>query len=435
MKKMYKLFVASLFISASVGQVNAQCAGNRYHDYVFTGVNVTSNVVYGNNVTFSGSPITLKLDVYQPQGDTLAERPLLIWTHGGSFVGGTKADAPMVKISSDFAKMGYVTASIDYRLFMTDLPFPGPDSNDAGAAVMRAVHDAKAAVRYFRKNYTEGGNTYRIDTNQIYFAGASAGAIIALHLGYMDKNSEFPSYIDTTGITQGNVTGQPGLSGGIEGSSGNLGYSSRVKAIINLSGAILDTTMIEENDIPLFSSHSTDDGTVPYGTKLIYLSPPSTFPIQVVHGSSSVMERADAKVVISCFKTYNTDDHVPEGTQIYYDTTVSLIRNFLEHFTCGTPFSCNFTGVVTSINTVEGTQATFNLYPNPATDAVTIDFSKLSTPIATIELYDAMGRKVKTINNIKATTYTLNRDTLANGIYSVNIITEGKVYTKKVMFN
>lgn len=435
MKKMYKLFTAGLLISASVAQVNAQCAGNRYHDYVFTGVDITNNITYGTNTTFSGSTATLKLDVYQPQGDTLAERPLIIWTHGGSFVGGSKGDAPMVKIASDFAKMGYVTASIDYRLFMTDLPFPGPDSNDAGAAVMRAVHDAKAAVRYFRKNYAEGGNTYKIDTSKIYFGGASAGGIIALHLGYMDKPEEFPSYIDTTGTTQGNVTGQQGLHGGIEGLSGNQGYSSDVKAIINLSGAILDTNMIGANDLPLFSSHATGDGTVPYGTELIYLSPPSTFPIQVIDGSASVMQRADEMGLVNCFKTYYVNDHVPEADQIYYDTTVCLIRNFLEHLQCGTAFTCNFTGVVTGVNQIAAQEITFNVYPNPASDAITIDFSKLSSSAATIELYDAMGRKVKTVSNIKATSYTLNRDTLANGIYSVNIITEDKVFSKKIMFN
>lgn len=435
MKKMYKLFTAGLFIAASAGQVNAQCAGNRYHDYVFTGVDVTSNVTYGNNVDWSGAAKVLKLDVYQPQGDTLAERPLIIWTHGGSFVGGSKSDAPMVKIATDFAKMGYVTASIDYRLFMTDLPFPGPDSNDAGAAVMRAVHDAKAAVRYFRKNYTEGGNTYKIDTNQIYFGGASAGGIIALHLGYMDKPEEFPSYIDTTGVTQGNVTGQKGLGGGIEGLSGNQGYSSKVKALINLSGALLDTAMIHANDIPLFSSHATGDGTVPYGTELIYLYPPTSFPIQVIDGSGSVMQRADEVGVTNCFKTYYVDDHVPEADEPYYDTTVCLIRNFLEHFTCGVPVNCNFTNFVTSVNTIATPEVTFNVYPNPATDAFTIDFSKLTSSVATIELFDAMGRKVKTVSNIKATSYTLNRDTLANGIYSVNIVTEGKVFSKKVMFN
>src|ERR1035437_6928311 len=122
----------------------------------------------------------------------------------------------MAMLCRDFTKMGYVTATIDYRLLMTGLPFPGPDSNSAGAAVMRAVHDARASIRFFRKNARVGGNTYKIDTNNIYFGGASAGAITAEHLAYMDTWSKFPTYIDTSETAVGWETGQPGLHGGIE---------------------------------------------------------------------------------------------------------------------------------------------------------------------------------------------------------------------------
>lgn len=79
---------------------------------------------------------------------------------------------------------------------------------------MRGVQDGRAAVRYFRKNAAIGGNTYRIDTNNIYFAGVSAGGFIALQLAYLDKASEIPSFID--------MAGQPGLTGGLEGNDETL---------------------------------------------------------------------------------------------------------------------------------------------------------------------------------------------------------------------
>lgn len=432
MKKIYSLITGTCLIAISAIEMSAQCPGNRYHDFIFPGADVTSDVVYGSNTTWSGSTQTLKLDVYQPQGDTDSLRALIIWTHGGSFVGGSKAD--MAELCIDFSKMGYVTASIDYRLFMTDLPFPGPDSNDAGAAVMRAVHDARAAVRFFRKSVVEDSNIYRIDTNNIYFGGASAGGFVALHLAYMDELSEFPSYIDTTGTTVGNVTGQKGLHGGIEGLSGNQGYSSKVKAILDLSGAISDTSWIHQGDIPLFSSHATGDGTVPYGTALIYLSPPSTYPIQVVDGSSTVIAKANEVGITNCFKTYYVNDHVPEADTPYYDTTVCLIRNFLEHFTCGVPLDCGYTGKVAGINAILTKEANFNVYPNPSSNFVTVDLKAFSGKNVDIELYDALGRKIKTISKIKTEYHTLTRDGIPPGIYSVNIIAEGKIYSKKVIF-
>lgn len=434
MKKIYTLITGSCLLAASATQLNAQCAGGRYHDFIFPAADVTSNITYGSNMTFSGSTQALKLDVYQPQGDTAALRPLIVWAHPGSFVGGSKSDPEMVNICTDFAKLGYVTASIDYRLFMTDLPFPGPDSNDAGAAVMRSVHDGRAAVRFFRKDVVENSNTYKIDTNNIYFGGISAGGFIALHLGYMDQWSEFPTYIDTTGTTTGTLTGQKGLHGGIEGLSGNQGYSSKVKAIINLSGAISDTAWIDQGDIPLISTHATGDGTVPYGTSLIYLSPPSTFPIQVVDGSASVAVRANEVGLINCFRTYYVNEHVAEAEVPFYDTTVSIVRNFLEHFMCGTTMDCNFTGKITGINEIAAQDLNINLFPNPASSAVTVDLKEFNGKAVNIELYDGLGRKVKTASNIKAGSYTISRDNLSKGIYSVNILVEGKVYSKKVMF-
>ncbi len=434
MKKLYTLITGSLLLAASTTQLNAQC-GDRYHDFIFPGASVTSNIVYGNNIRFNNVAEDLKLDVYQPQGDTVSLRPLIIFAHGGSFVGGSKTGTDMVPLCTDFAKMGYVTASIDYRLSMTNFPFGSPDSNDAGAAVMRAVHDARAAVRFFRKNFTEGGNTYGIDTSTIYFGGVSAGGFMALHIAYMDKLSEFPSFIDTTGITVGDKTGQKGLHGGIEGLSGSQGYSSNVKAIINISGALSDTAWMNTGDIPLISTHGINDGTVPYGTALIYLIPPSTYPITVVDGSSSVTARANQKGIVNCFKTYYVGGHVPESAAIYYDTTVCLVRNFLEHFTCGIPLNCNYTTSVVGINDFTTNDLIFNVYPNPAYSTVTIDLKAFSGKVVDIELYDAFGRKVKNSTNIKTEQYIITRGNLPNGIYLINVIVEGKLYSKKIMFD
>lgn len=434
MKKSYLLLTASILIFASTIQLKAQCGGNRYHDFVFPGLpTVTSNIQYGSSVRFNNTTQNLMLDVYQPNGDTASTRALIIIAHGGSFVGGSKTGSDVTGLSKDFAKMGYVTASIDYRLFMTDLPFPGPDSNDGGAAVLRAVHDARAAVRYFRKNARIGGNTYKIDTNNIFFAGVSAGALTALHLAYMDQENEFPSYIDTTGITVGTKTGQPGLHGGIEGKSGNPGYSSKVKAVVSLSGALSDTAWMHAGDTPAFMTHGTSDGTVPYGTAIIYLQPPSTFPMQYIDGSSSVAARANQVGIVNCFRTYFGQGHVAESNAHYYDTTLVIARNFLEHFTCGIPLNCNYTTDV-SVSDIAVTDVSINVYPNPANTSITVDLSSFSRSNVTVELFDAMGRKVRNIGNLKTDKYVIQRDNLPSGIYFLNILTNGKLYSKNVVF-
>ena len=433
MKKIY-LFIAGSLLLASTTSVTAQCAGNRYHDYIFpANPTLTSNVVYGSNLKSSGTVQSLLLDVYQPTGDTSTSRALVIICHGGSFIGGTKTGTDVVPLSKDLARMGYVTASIEYRVGMTNFPFPGPDSADAGAAVMRAVHDGRAAVRFFRKNATVGGNTYKIDTNNIYFAGVSAGGFVALHIAYMDLLSEFPNYIDTTGVTSGSTTGQPGMHGGLEGNSGNPGYSSNVKAIVNICGAIGDTAWIKPGDEPVLSFHGTADATVPYGSAVITLL--GAYPLLQVDGSSSVAVQVNNMGIENCMVTWLGQDHVPEvASAAYYDSTITITRNFLEHYTCGIPLNCSYTATPSvGINEI-ASDADFNIYPNPTFNSATIDLTAFKGKEVSIELYDALGRQSKNITKIKSEKYTLQRDNLPNGIYFMNVLVDGKRFSKKIIF-
>ena len=106
-------------------------AQTRYLDEVFSDVTVTSDIVYGTNITVlpalnSQPPAAqpLVLDLYEPAGDTETERPLLLYFHTGNFLPqyinqsglGTKTDSCAVEICTRYAKMGYVVASVDYRL-------------------------------------------------------------------------------------------------------------------------------------------------------------------------------------------------------------------------------------------------------------------------------------------------------------------------------
>ena len=70
----------------------------------------------------------------------------------------------------------------------------------------------------------ENGNTYGIDPETI-FGGYSAGAVIAIHQGFISDITELPSNIQ-------NLTGS--IGGTIEGNSGNDGYSSEISGIIKV---------------------------------------------------------------------------------------------------------------------------------------------------------------------------------------------------------
>jgi para-nitrobenzyl esterase len=421
MKTIYKALLLIAFIPSTTNIVSAQCEGGRYISQIFSADNVTSNIQFGSNITYTGASQNLQLDVYQPTGDTAAVRPLIIIAHGGSFIFGSKTGTDVVPFCHDFAKMGYVVASINYRLGITGIPIGTPDSVGATESVIRGVHDGKAAVRFFRKSAAASGNPYKIDVNQIYFAGVSAGAIIALHIAYLDEMSEYPSWVDSSHF---------GLSGGLEGNSGNPGYSSEVNAIINICGAIRDTAWIHPGDEPVCSFHGTNDQTVPYGSAIIYLL--GTYPMLQVDGSFSIAARVNQLGIENCFETYEGQDHVPHvSSPQYYDTTKVIMRNFLAHYVCGYALACNYSYDV-GIEKISKAGDDVLIYPNPANNHFGVRSSEVG--VDEIEIYDMFG---KIIFNQKLITYnqsqTFDISDLPSGIYMVKIFSGNREsYTKLV---
>src|SRR3954469_20208519 len=115
------LFLGLLAVVAAGGDLAAIPGDGplRYRDEIFSTVTKTADVAYGSAVDQTGANVTLKLDVYRPAGDTVTKRPVIVWVHGGSFRAGSKTSPEIVDEANTFARKGYVTASIDYRLSPT----------------------------------------------------------------------------------------------------------------------------------------------------------------------------------------------------------------------------------------------------------------------------------------------------------------------------
>ena len=135
---------------------------------------------------------SLKLDIYQPK-NLNHPVPVLIFIHGGAWKGGNKSDYLLYLI--DFAKQGYVTATLSYR-FSREAIFPA------------AVRDVKCAVRWIRAHAKE----YNIDADNIAVIGGSAGGHLAMMIGYSSDNPEFDGECEQDSV------------------------SSRVQAVVNLYG-------------------------------------------------------------------------------------------------------------------------------------------------------------------------------------------------------
>jgi para-nitrobenzyl esterase len=204
----------------------------RYRDAVFGSVDVSRDLTYGSAPDNDGNPVSLKLDLYEPRGDTVSGRPAVIYVHGGGFAVGDKSAG--ADFATYFATRGYVAASINYRLLASagcgGQPAPPPECVSAALA---AQHDAQAAVRWLRANASAHG----VDPDRIAMAGSSAGAVTSLLAAW---RSDDP------------------------GSSGNPGLPSDIRGAVSISGGTPSNAFINQGDAPAIFFHGTADQTVPY---------------------------------------------------------------------------------------------------------------------------------------------------------------------------
>jgi len=392
-----KLYLLLALVAGSA-QLFAQC-GQRYKDMIFPNVTKTSDVTYS---TANGT--TLKMDIYEPTGDTASVRPLLIMAHGGSFIGGAKGgDNVCVTICNNYAKRGYVTADIDYRLAAD--AFDMLDSSKAIEVVLRAIGDGKSAIRFFRKDaYTT--NTYRIDTNHIFAGGNSAGAVLFIHVMYLDSTEEAPAAFQT--IINNN--------GGFEGNSGNPGYSSKMHAVMNLAGGLNVPEFVGPGSGPSYNAHGDADATVPYGCAN---AQSGVTPVRLC-GLGALEPLYNQYGVIHASEVFPGKGHVPwQSNQADFTRVDSTSRDFFYGLLCG--FS-------SSVNDVKYESAV-DLFPNPASNVLNL---QTEVKALNVSITDGFGRTVISQSGIETNNVSFNTRDLAKGIYLVKIEFADKNYATAV---
>ena len=142
-----------------------------------------------------------------------------MFVHGGGFSGGDKGSGPSADMARTYARHGYVTVSINYRLISTPCSGSGTLPPQCVVASFNAKNDAQAAVRWLRANAA----TYRIDPSRIGIGGESAGAITSTLVGVHSEET---------------------------GSSGNPGFSSTVGGFMSLSGGLPGGVLAGAGDAP-----------------------------------------------------------------------------------------------------------------------------------------------------------------------------------------
>ena len=426
--KKSSLLTTIVALATSVVYSQTVCNSGRYSSDVYGTVDVTSNIEYGENISYNGNTTTLNLDFYEASSDTSIARPLIVWLHAGGFIGGDKTDADIVTLSTNFAKKGFVCASIDYRIGMWPI-----SQEQTVKSILRGMQDAKAAVRFFYKDRLTT-NTYKIDTTKIYVAGVSAGAIIAYNVAYLDKECEIEKWIDLEELTN---------MGGLGGTSGNPGYSSSIRGVVGISGALTSYGWIEIGDVPFCALHGTQDAIVPYnfGTASV-----AGVGVLDMDGPRTMHEYAETiGVENKVYSHYGAGNAPHTSSTATMDTTENFIRDFLiSNMGCtdaelqpeNAPvevadlYNLNYCGIGLSELNKSVIKAA---YPNPSADKITVEFENFEE-IEVVQLVDLSGRVHQT-HKSTGNILSLSKGNLVDGSYMlVVVLKDGGLKTKGIVF-
>ena len=137
-----------------------------------------TNVRVEANVPYLGADRAEKADLYFPlQMPNGKKLPAILVIHGGGFNDGDKARPREMNIATNLVLQNYVCMSINYKLRRKagDVTWP------------QALYDAKAAVRWLRKN----ADRLQIVRERIGVIGCSAGGNLATMLALTQPKDGF----------------------------------------------------------------------------------------------------------------------------------------------------------------------------------------------------------------------------------------------------
>lgn len=359
----YSGLLILLVIKLSPAQSALSCDGKRYLEEIFDSVKVTTQQ-YGKNISLVGDSLPLYMDIYEPIGDQSAKRPAMILAFGGTYISGDRTQ--LAFLGRLFAQHGYVVACIDYRIWpLFVLGFP--DSAAIVDVAMKAMGDMRASIRYIKSQ----ANTLKIDTSLVFAGGVSSGAITAIQVAYLDAGDQIPDFLKKV----------IDFNGGLEGSSGKntMNYSSKVKGVLNLSGAIFDLNWIDPGEPVMISMHGTADNIVPYGDGIAagLVGVKGSGVIHPVLKSKNIKE-----TLISVQGGGHTDIYFEPRYAFFVDSFVHVAKKFLYGEIC------NLTSPVRQHEIVQA-----KIYPTPALDYIMVE-SSLHRVIQTARLIDMMGKSI-----------------------------------------
>ena len=203
----------------------------------------------------------LTFDFYSPR-ETCSKRPVVVIVHGGGFTIGNKYE--FFDEAKAFARKGYAVVAINYRLMGNPLgtipSIPNYTTLCSGGTFNNtawywAIQDLNASLKFISLY----SSNLKIDPNQIFIHGESAGAITALQLAYTSQEEIEIAYPD--------VNFNLWFLGDIDNSTFQPAKSKTytIKGVSSAFGAFVNKKFADQKkDIPLIMLHNACEELVPF---------------------------------------------------------------------------------------------------------------------------------------------------------------------------
>ncbi len=306
MKGRMSLIACLAMLVGCASHAEEQIEPRRYLNEVFSDFIRTGDIVYQEDFNDAKDvQEKLSLRVYEPKGDTASKRPLILITPGGGFV--QHDDHWMDDFAEPLARAGYVVALNRYRLATTI-----NSADEFHNALFRALSDQRAAIRYF-VNDAKGANRFRVDLDNIFIGGHSAGAITSLYTAYLDSFDALPDPMQRAMQSHGGLRGKGGEHD-----------QFKIRGVINLSGLVTNLDIIDANEPPLLSIHGDHDDVVKIDD-----SAPGRF------GSVSIDQRAQSVGLVHELHVIEGGLHNDTAQTIRCPECVPLVRRFVFNHLAG----------------------------------------------------------------------------------------------------
>jgi poly(3-hydroxybutyrate) depolymerase len=376
------LLISVLLLTLQGIKAQDECS-DRYREPVFTGTKKTFSVQFGVAPMPGGANRNLMYDVYEPEGDTLALRPLVILWHGGAFLDNllNRRSPDILAIADYLVQRGYVVISPGYRGIKSLASLIS--ERDMVQAVVRALLDGNDAVCHI-VNDIDNGNPFRIDKDQIFAGGVSAGGVIGLQGIFINSLDDLTPQQKTWALQVDGGRAQEVID--------NKFCGGIPKGFINIAGCILDTAWMKYSTTALLLIHGTDDPIQPYDVGY----PLSLPTLPKMMGSKPINEKALELGMDVTLKKWEGKGHVPFFNldiadlltlnlvdQAALDQTLIDIRDFIF-----SRIECEPAQIISSVRPSE--IKSLNIFPNPSSGAFNMQMPE--DGIWWMEIRDVTGR-------------------------------------------